>query len=180
MIALRALSAVCLVGVLCAVFCTYALRQRKRDDASTLTLQHAALNLALFPPLFFFSAMYYTDAASTLSVLIFYSYFLYTEKTVGARRRWWHSLVRVVLGVASLMFRQTNIFWVAVFPAGIELVQHLDRGHEVVKDSMYRRIEGFSDTLISLARTSWKMEVIYNPSVRDAWMEGTFHPYQLT
>lgn len=79
----------------------------------------------------------------------------------------------VLLGVASFTFRQTNIFWVAVFPAGLTLVHHIDRGHSVVKESMYRRVEGFSDSWLSVAKTSWKMEVVYDPSVRDAWLEGT-------
>lgn len=71
------------------------------------------------------------------------------------------------------MFRQTNIFWVALYPAGITLVDHLDKGHNVVKYSIYRRVEGFGDSVVSLAKTAWKMEVIYDPSVRDAWIEGT-------
>ena len=78
----------------------------------------------------------------------------------------------VLLGLASLMFRQTNILWVAVFPAGITLVNELDKGHLVVKDSMYRRVEGFGDSVWSVVKTSFKMEVVYDPSVRDAWMEG--------
>ena len=78
----------------------------------------------------------------------------------------------MLLGSVSLMFRQTNIFWVAIFPAAIVLVSELDRGHRVVKNSMYRRTEGFGDTVLSVARTSWKMEVVFDPSVRDAWIEG--------
>lgn len=70
------------------------------------------------------------------------------------------------------MFRQTNIFWVAVFPAILTLVVELDRGHRVVKESMYRRADGFGDTTFSVAKTSWKMEVVYDPPIRDAFFEG--------
>ena len=107
---------------------------------------------------------------------MFYWYFLYCYRHASG---WWQNPILVSLGLISLMFRQTNIFWVVVFPAGIVLVRNLDKGHEVVKESMYRRAEGFGDSFASVARTSWKMEVVYDPSVRDAWLEGemlTFAP----
>ena len=165
---LRSLSLGCLSAILVIIFCTSVQRQRGRSNG--ILNQHGALNIGLFPPLFFFSALYYTDVASTLSVLTFYLFFLYSRKI---EPRWWHNLVLVLLGTASLMFRQTNIFWVALFPAGLTLVHHIDKGHSVVKESMYRRVEGFSDSFVSVARTSWKMEVVYDPSVRDAWLEGS-------
>lgn len=84
-------------------------------------------------------------------------------------------VVQTVLGLLSLTFRQTNIFWVAVMPAILTTVVELDQGHKVVKESMYRRAEGFGDSMMSLARTSWKMGVVYDPPVRDAFFEGT-HP----
>ena len=52
-------------------------------------------------------------------------------------------------------------------------MNELDRGHDVVKDSIYRRVEGFGDSFVSVARTAWKMDVVYEPTVRDAWVEGT-------
>ena len=150
------------------MYWTYCVRRKsdRRDDNAS----HNALNVTLFPPLFFFSALYYTDVASTLSVVAFYCYFLYSHE--NAPRTVTRNVVLVLLGLASLLFRQTNIFWVAVFPAGIGLVHELDRGHQVVKDSVHRRVEGFGDTLLSVARTTWKMEVVYDPSVPDAAMEG--------
>lgn len=165
--ALRGLSVGCLWPILVVVFCAYV--QRQRGQSNHVLNQHGALNIGLFPPLFFFSALYYTDVASTLSVLLFYLCFL----SRSVRSGWWRTPVLVLLGTASLTFRQTNIFWVAVFPAGLELVHHIDRGHNVVKESMYRRVEGFSDSMLNVAKTSWKMEVVYAPSVRDAWLEGT-------
>lgn len=131
---------------------------------------HSSLNIALFPPLFFFSGLYYTDVASTLSVMVFYWYFLHqlpkTQPTII------EGFTLVFLGVISLMFRQTNIFWVAVAPAALTLIGELDRGHRVVKESMYRRAAGFGDTTNSIVKTSWKMNVIHDPPVRDAYFEG--------
>jgi hypothetical protein len=84
---------------------------------------HSALNISLFPPLFFFSSLYYTDVISTLVVLLTYNLFLkIREKGSGAP---WEGFTLVPCGVLALYFRQTNIFWVAVFPAGLALVNAL-------------------------------------------------------
>ncbi|EMF08435.1 glycosyltransferase family 59 protein [Sphaerulina musiva SO2202] len=149
---LRAINAICLMG------------SRVR-----LLAYHSSLNIALFPPLFFFSALYYTDIASTLSWVIFYWYFLRTLSRDGFSLV--ESTVQVVLGVVSLSFRQTNIFWVGVAPAALTLVMELDQGLSVVKQSMYRRAEGFGDSTWSVAKTSWKMSVLYDPPVGDAYIE---------
>lgn len=134
---------------------------------------HSALNTALLPPLFFFSALYYTDVASTLSVMLcFYPLICSDESEV--KQIWWH-LRLFLLGLVSLSFRQTNIFWVAIFPAAAVLLRELDQGHELVKESIYNKSKGFGDTMANVARTTWKMDVLYDPPVRDASMEGKFH-----
>ena len=164
----------CLTALLSVIFWTYATRQSwKQIDVRAA--QHSALNITLFPPLFFFSVLYYTDVPSTLSVLLFYGYFLHSCSS--GTKIWLRSSILITLGLASLTFRQTNIFWVAIFPAGIVLVKELDVGHQVVKDSMHRGAEGFGNSMMSVARTSWKMEVVFDPPVRDAWLEGKHTPY---
>lgn len=90
------------------------------SDASSLAIEHSALNVALFPPLLFFSGLYYTDVVSALLVLIQY-YWLLTGMRSG-KTNIGGSLVQVLLGSAALLFRQTNIFWIAVFPAGLVIV----------------------------------------------------------
>ena len=166
---LRSVGLFCLSGLLIVILLTYRKRQTGRQAVALA--QHSALNITLLPPLFFFSALYYTDVASTLSVLVSYTWFLsyYRSRTSTLKS----NLMLVLSGLISLTFRQTNIFWVAIFPAGLVLVNELDRGHQVVRDSMHRRAEGFGDSLRSVAKTSWKMEVVYNPPVRDAQIEGT-------
>ncbi|SMR61000.1 unnamed protein product [Zymoseptoria tritici ST99CH_1E4] len=170
--ALRFLNVICPFALLLVVRATYTVRRRtnhERGRVSSVLATHSALNIVLFPPLFFFSALYYTDVASTLSVVVFYWYFLKClpqEKLSFGRM-----VVQTVLGLLSLTFRQTNIFWVAVMPAILTTVVELDQGHKVVKESMYRRAEGFGDSMMSLARTSWKMGVVYDPPVRDAFFE---------
>lgn len=85
---------------------------------------HTGLNIALFPILFFFSGLYYTDVLSTCVVLRAYRLFLEREgghKDTGEGLVWLY-----VTGIAALWMRQTNIFWVAIFLAGLEVVRILE------------------------------------------------------
>ncbi|KAL6923609.1 hypothetical protein ACHAP8_001349 [Fusarium lateritium] len=81
---------------------------------------HTAFNIALFPLLFFFSGLYYTDVASTAAVLVAYLNHL---KRIGRDQSSALSdLVTISLGIFTLFFRQTNVFWVVVFMGGLEAV----------------------------------------------------------
>ncbi|KAM3420811.1 hypothetical protein BST61_g4056 [Cercospora zeina] len=172
---LRAVNAACLIALLLAIIATYSVRRKANNQTGYLSgmlAVHSSLNIVLFPPLFFFSALYYTDVASTLSWMLFYWLFLRSIVEPGFSAV--DGLLQVVLGVVSLSFRQTNIFWVAVAPLALKLIVELDQGHRVVKQSMYSRAEGFGDSTWSVAKTSWKMNVIYDPPIRDAFIEDYF------
>ncbi|KAF2441437.1 glycosyltransferase family 59 protein [Karstenula rhodostoma CBS 690.94] len=97
---------------------------KSQDDDTQTSLfdAHTALNISLFPPLFFFSGLYYTDVLSTLVVLAAYSTYLSQRRTQNYLLS---TLITVNIGVLALLFRQTNIFWVAVFPAGLAVVDTL-------------------------------------------------------
>ncbi|RDW58189.1 hypothetical protein BP6252_13600 [Coleophoma cylindrospora] len=87
----------------------------------SLDTVHTAVNIALFPPLFFFSGLFYTDVLSTAVVLCMYMAFLrrpgaYENSAAGSIRLY-------VIGLVALTMRQTNIFWVAVFMGGLEAVR---------------------------------------------------------
>lgn len=170
----RATNLVCMVALAWIVEKIFSRRiARPEDDKHGSWLaQHSSLNIALFPPLFFFSALYYTDVTSALSVMLCYYQLICSDKK--SISHWWWRLQYVALGLCSLLFRQTNIFWVAIFPAAMMFLREVDQGHQVVKGSMYRKVEGFGDTFQSVAKTSWKMEVLYDPPVRDASFEGKF------
>ncbi|KAK4213944.1 DIE2/ALG10 family-domain-containing protein [Rhypophila decipiens] len=92
---------------------------KKRQFFSLYTC-HTALNIALFPVLFFFSGLYYTDVASTLLVLLAY------KNHLGRLGKESPDLISdfltVVFGVATLFMRQTNVFWVVVYMGGVEAV----------------------------------------------------------
>jgi alpha-1,2-glucosyltransferase len=82
---------------------------------------HTAVNIALFPPLFFFSGLFYTDILSTCLVLRAYRLFLERK---GAYKNSSDGLTTLYLtGMIALTMRQTNIFWVAIFLGGLELVR---------------------------------------------------------
>ncbi|KAI1746583.1 DIE2/ALG10 family-domain-containing protein [Xylaria castorea] len=79
------------------------------------------INIALFPALFFFSGLYYTDPASTLIVLLAYANHL---TRVGTNQPSFLSdIYSLGLGILALGFRQTNIFWVVVYLGGLELIR---------------------------------------------------------
>ncbi|KAK0121437.1 glucosyltransferase [Cadophora gregata] len=85
---------------------------------------HTALNIALFPILFFFSGLFYTDVLSTCVVLRVYRLFLERR---GAYQNSSEGLIWLYLtGIVSLWMRQTNVFWVAVFMGGLEVVRTID------------------------------------------------------
>jgi alpha-1,2-glucosyltransferase len=177
----RATNVVCMVALAWIVEKIFSHRMGGAQKAGygTFSAAHSALNIALMPLLFFFSALYYTDVASTLSVMLCFYPLICSDESV-VKQIWWH-LRLFVLGLVSLTFRQTNIFWVAVFPAAAVVLRELDQGHELVKESMYNKSKGFGDTMASVARTSWKMDVLFDPPVRDASMEGEFvRDYQVT
>ncbi|XP_045530542.1 putative Dol-P-Glc:Glc(2)Man(9)GlcNAc(2)-PP-Dol alpha-1,2-glucosyltransferase [Pieris brassicae] len=63
-----------------------------------------AISLALLPPLYFFSFVYYTDTLSLLVLLIF------TTMSVVYKSYW----LVFVCGALSVIMRQTNVVWVAM------------------------------------------------------------------
>ncbi|KAF2718244.1 glycosyltransferase family 59 protein [Polychaeton citri CBS 116435] len=143
--------------------------QRSDKEFATNVLAHSRANIALFPPLFFFSTLYYTDVASTFSVLAFHHYFVSSH--YNRVPTWRRTPILVGLGLLSLTFRQTNVFWIAVFPAVVTLAFEIDTGHQEAKMSMYQKSGGFGDGWTSITKTSWRFRVLFDPPVRDASLE---------
>ena len=115
---------------------------------------HTAVNICLFPPLFFFYGLYYTDVLSAFSVL--YAYHCHLRK----------DYVKVIFaGLASLFFRQTNVFWTAVFLGGLELVRTLPRGRP---DIEFPRQAAYRDVILG----SWHHACVFDPLIGQALFEG--------
>ncbi|KAL4807085.1 phospholipase D/nuclease [Aspergillus unguis] len=137
------------------------LRGERNTRPSGSYLSHTVLNICLFPPLFFFSGLYYTDVLALLVVVEAYNWDL-------SRTRWLKSAplqtaVFLALGVGSLAFRQTNIFWVSVFLGGLRVVRLLRRETEACK----------SANVADIVRAGSKKE-LYDPMVLDASLTDYF------
>lgn len=63
-------------------------------------------SLALLPPLYFFSFLYYTDCGSMFWII--FTYYLHLCK----RHNW-----AALSGLVSMFFRQTNVIWIFFFAA---------------------------------------------------------------
>ncbi|ORY58131.1 DIE2/ALG10 family-domain-containing protein [Pseudomassariella vexata] len=84
---------------------------------------HTAVNVALFPALFFFSGLYYTDVLSTCVVLVAYRNHLARVNRSNDDSSLLNDIYTICLGVLALFMRQTNIFWVVVYMGALEAVQ---------------------------------------------------------
>jgi hypothetical protein len=94
---------------------------------------HTAINICLFPPLFFFSGLYYTDIASLLFVLLSYHANLLAIQGKGSRLGL--AALQLFYGIGALLFRQTNIFWVGIFPIGLNALVISGNSPQVSKSS---------------------------------------------
>lgn len=130
------------------------LRCKRCPNWSGWELIHTTINTYLFPPLFFFYGLYYTDVLSVLSVLYAYRYYLAKQQTKF-----------IFVGLLSLLFRQTNIFWVSIFLGGLEICRTLPKGRPGIEfpsqPTFYDVIEG-----------SWQHASAYDPLISQACFEG--------
>lgn len=94
---------------------TFPLFQTRTTSRRVLS----ALSLSTFPVLYFFNFLYYTDAGSTFFILFTYLMTLYGCHKASA-----------FLAVCSVLFRQTNIIWVA-FCAGTLVAAKMDEAWRV-------------------------------------------------
>ncbi|KAJ5758736.1 Dol-P-Glc:Glc(2)Man(9)GlcNAc(2)-PP-Dol alpha-1-2-glucosyltransferase [Penicillium odoratum] len=125
-------------------------------------LSHSVLNICLFPPLFFFSGLYYTDILALLVVIEAYNWDLKRSAGTGLTA-FFSTLSFLVFGLAALACRQTNIFWVAVFLGGLQVVRKIRKSSEACKSS------GLSD----IVKGGLQNE-IYDPLVSEASLEDYF------
>lgn len=142
----------------------------RRSKSTAWTLNLTALNIVLFPPILFFSGLYYTDIAALLVVL--YAYDIDLARTArmrnGNSRGRYHSIISrqdallLMFGLSSLIFRQTNIFWVAVFLGGLRVVEIIRI--ECAEKPSWHQGETTGD--------GWGCNQLYDPPVSEAYFEG--------
>ncbi|KAL1870563.1 hypothetical protein VTK73DRAFT_2538 [Phialemonium thermophilum] len=111
-----------------AWLCRESLEGRSQLTTSSLSplslyADHSAVNIALFPPLFFFSGLYYTDVLSTAVVLG--AYYDHLRRLRHLQTGWIQDLWTLLLGIVALSMRQTNVFWVVVYMGSMEAIHAL-------------------------------------------------------
>jgi len=122
-------------------------------------LIHNTVNICLFPPLFFFYGLYYTDVLSALSVL--HSYKCYLERQ--------NSESIIFVGLLSLLFRQTNIFWVSLFLGGLAFCRAIPKARPNFDFPS-------QPTLYTIVQSSWQQACAYDPRISLASFEGSLCP----
>ena len=122
-------------------------------------LSHAALNICLFPPLFFFSGLYYTDILALLAVVEAYNWDL--KRVSGGPYNFLPTLGFVVFGLAALVCRQTNIFWVSIFLGGLQVTRKIRQSSKVCRSS----------DISAIVKGGLQNE-IYDPLVSEASLQG--------
>ncbi|CAL8318724.1 unnamed protein product [Lota lota] len=131
--------------------CKLHLREKTKSAARRIL---SSLSLSTFPVLYFFNFLYYTDAGATFFVLFAYLMTLYGCHKAAA-----------LLGVAAMLFRQTNVVWVA-FCAGTLLAGQLDEAWRT--DHTKKRDERPSQVPLSLAGarrvTHFLLEFLLSPA----------------
>jgi alpha-1,2-glucosyltransferase len=134
---------------------------------------HSNLNVMLCPLLFFFSALYYTDVLSAFTVVEVYRWYVYLDNdqgqgdylllglSTGARSAICKAAI-FSIGLFAMLVRQTNVFWVAVFLGGLQAVKTLSS-----PTSATPAVAG------SNAKVSANRDIIYDPQMHDAAINGT-------
>jgi len=75
-------------------------------------------------------------------------------------------VIQVGLGLATLLFRQTNVFWVAVFPAGLAIIQ----GANTCSPDRPPTITG-RQSFVQVVQQAWNDSIVYDPPVAEAWLD---------
>lgn len=145
-----------------AISCYSNISKQVQSGFKNASVLHSAFNITLFPPLFFFSGLFYTDVVSTCIVLKMYRDFLNRRSGV------WLYLT----GILALTMRQTNIFWVAVFLGGLEAVRTLKTIEVVPQEKEPQCWKGVARA----AFHRYERGEIHDPSLTEANLYGKSSP----
>lgn len=172
---LRAANAVALmVLAYLALRCRHEIEARLYEAHSSAKLRtytqyslHTALNIALFPLLFFFSGLYYTDVVSTAAVLA--AYLNHLKRLRYDQNSLLRDFSTVSLGLFTLFMRQTNVFWVVVYMGAAEAV------HAVKTLRPQRVDQPFMPTLFEQVKYyAWRYSIgdVHDPPLHMLWPDG--------
>ncbi|KAK8127326.1 glycosyltransferase family 59 protein [Apiospora sp. TS-2023a] len=163
--------------LLTSLFATFSQFTTKGARSSPLRSNfalHSGLNIALFPVLFFFSGLFYTDVLSTCVVLVAYSNHSARVSTKTGPPGFLNDLYTIALGVCALGMRQTNVFWVVVYMGGLEAVAALKDLNQEPADAPFTAIH----SKFQLFPPRYIKGHVYDPAVGGA--ELHFFPWRFT
>ncbi|KAM0432913.1 hypothetical protein ACHAPT_004618 [Fusarium lateritium] len=169
---LRAANAIALmILTYLALQCRHQIESRLYEAHSAVRLHlhsqyalHTAFNIALLPLLFFFSGLYYTDVASTAAVLL--AYLNHLQRLGRDQSSPLNDLLTIALGILTLFFRQTNVFWVVVYIGGLEAV------HAIKTLRPERVDQPFMSSLVEQVKYyAWRYSLgdIHDPPLHMLW-----------
>ncbi|KIY00581.1 uncharacterized protein Z520_03244 [Fonsecaea multimorphosa CBS 102226] len=117
-------------------------------------------SIICFPLIFFFSGIYYTDLFSVFTVVLSEIFWAAGTSSQGTSKLLFQAS-HFVAGLVSLAARQTNIFWVAVYLGGLQVIESVKQrvGAREVHDPPVSEsyFEDFPITSISLAQSAVPM-----------------------
>jgi alpha-1,2-glucosyltransferase len=116
----RATNVVLLYLLLVALYVLTAVGRKKVDYEGVLQRE---FSIALFPLIFFFSVLYYTDLLSVFTVVLTHICWSAGLSAATGKAKVLFQCLHLVIGLASLAARQTNVFWVAVYLGGLQVVE---------------------------------------------------------
>lgn len=128
---------------------------------------HTAFNIGLFPLLFFFSGLYYTDVLSTAVVVA--ALWNHLSRLGRVHNSLLRDVLTIFIGIFALFMRQTNIFWVVIYMGGLEAV------HAVKTLRPDRVDQPFMATLSEqLKFYAWRYSLgeVHDVPLHDTWPEG--------
>ena len=131
-----------------------SIRPRDPESPDACAGSVLAAIVCFFPPLFFFSGLFYTDILSILLVL---------AATASHYRQ--GPVMASVWSLLSLTVRQTNVFWTGVYLAGLETVQ----GPTSEKMDPSKK----SASLFGIIQSIWSSGKLFDEDVQDAFIEGS-------
>ncbi|KAJ5970481.1 Glycosyltransferase ALG10 [Penicillium vulpinum] len=148
------------------------LQKAKNTRPLGANVSHTVLNICLFPPLFFFSGLYYTDVLALLVVVEAYNWDLKKDSERDHKSELGEDAKRapsngiqetlgfLAFALAALVFRQTNIFWVSVFLGGLQAIRKIRKSATPC----------MSSNLSTILKQGLQKE-LYDPLVSEASLE---------
>lgn len=120
----RYINAVLFYLLLIALYVLAAVGSRSVQVDRVLQREFA---IVMFPLLFFFSGLFYTDILGVFAVVVTHVVWTAASGLLGRTGTRWRRqifmVLHVLLGLLALSARQTNIFWVSVYLAGLQVVE---------------------------------------------------------